>query len=133
MLLNQLKEYLQIKGMLLIVTNNKAVSAFNPYHKNELTVRDFMALCKFYFNDIKFFGISQKFNPGFNPNGKRSKLVNLIFRPKFMQSFIQPLTPGFIKDFVNYKFLKLTPSAESDFTLSDNLEKSEYFLAICRI
>lgn len=130
-ILSRIGQLLAEDGVLLLATNNKTSAGFNPYHKNELGPAEFKELCAAFFCRAEFFGIKQKFHPGFDKQGARNKLVNSVFRPRFMQRFIQPMVPRSIKDAVNARFLHLLPTTDADFAFLDDLEPCEFFLAVC--
>ena len=118
-------------GTLIICTNNKRFSTgMNPFHKREMSVGEFKGLVELLFK-AKFSGITQQFHKDFKEDGLKNKSVGFIFKPKFMQSVIQPMIPPSIRNYISANWLKLPLSQEKDFSLTGDLEESRSLLAIC--
>lgn len=130
-ILKNIDKILNNKGCLIITTNNKALSSYNPYHKNELTAIEFRELIGNFF-DAEFFGIKHKYPAEFKKEGFKNKFINFICRPKIIQTYLITLFPKQLREFINSKFLKLTPMTEGDFKIQVDLDNCESFLAICK-
>lgn len=129
--IKKIRDLLNKEGLVIITTNNKNLSSYNPYHRKELTPDEFRNLINTYFK-AEFFGIKHKYNPAFKKDGAKNKMVNFLCRPKFMQEVFISIFPVSLKRFINSNFLKLTPMGEGDFELSQNMDNCESFLAVCK-